>query len=335
MAIKIKLDNQLLIPFGSKEKWDINKIRVSSVSDSSTILSSNIPLAHIDRTAKKPLLFRDFDNIFPDELTLEIPQDKGTSNSVYEAVFSSVENYRKIAMIYAMDLLLGFMKDKCRLDTKYESLFLESYFHYVQKRCWSETAGYYGDFRYLEARGYCHNLAKALLPLPQAHLYLDDPLHKENVDWDSPSELDWPKNMMMVDFLFWDGEQMIVVEVDGKSHVSSMKEKLILAKRHIEKDRLLLRSKNIYLIHITNGEIEEFGSSIFYKLFPPCISDFCKILSAHELCIYDESNENLVVGHKANDKPDTLLPKTIQDFLFKIDCEALEVFGDAANVPWR
>ena len=91
----------------------------------------------------------------------------------------------------------------------------------------------------------------ALLPLPQAHLYCEDPL-VEGATF-------VPERMFKVDFLFWSGKQLIAVEIDGSSHIGS--------ETHIIKDRLLQRS-GVHVVHITNREVFEFGTKIIRKLLP-------------------------------------------------------------------
>lgn len=98
-----------------------------------------------------------------------------------------------------------------------------------------------------------------LLPLPQAHLYLTDPLQQEYSFA--------PKNMVKVDFAFWTGRRIIAVEIDGSSHVGSGS--------HVRKDRMLQRA-GVTVIHILNGELREFGQQAVRALLPPDIIEFWK-----------------------------------------------------------
>ena len=50
-----------------------------------------------------------------------------------------------------------------------------------------------------------------MIPLPQAHHYLLDPLSKTG-DYD-------PQCMVRVDFAFWTGKRIVAVEIDGGSHI--------------------------------------------------------------------------------------------------------------------
>jgi hypothetical protein len=53
---------------------------------------------------------------------------------------------------------------------------------------------------------------QALAPIPQAHLYLADPLEDGE---GSKAEL-----MIKADFAFWTGSGFLIVEIDGASHVA-------------------------------------------------------------------------------------------------------------------
>lgn len=106
--------------------------------------------------------------------------------------------------------------------------------------------------RFLEASG--GDLSQALAPIPQAHLYLDDPLDTGNA-----AE---PGFMVKADFAFWTGGGFAVVEIDGGSHIGNP--------RHITKDRAL-RTAGVEVVHILNEEIVRWGPDLILRLLPQII----------------------------------------------------------------
>lgn len=98
------------------------------------------------------------------------------------------------------------------------------------------------------------HLSHALAPIPQAHLYLGDPL-----DPDGAPESGF---MVKADFAFWTGTGFIVVEIDGGSHIGNP--------RHITKDRAL-RTAGVEVVHILNEEIVRWGPDLILRLLPQMI----------------------------------------------------------------
>lgn len=63
-VIQIKINDQLLIPFGGP-KWSIDRISVVGVSTTGTYLQSATPLAYIDKSNQQALRLRDFTSVVP------------------------------------------------------------------------------------------------------------------------------------------------------------------------------------------------------------------------------------------------------------------------------
>lgn len=122
-----------------------------------------------------------------------------------------------------------YLLDKCETDR--EKKFVEYYFDYIDDECGP--------------------LFKALLPVPQAHLYLKDPLTEDKNTFVSDKS-------NRIDFLFWTGSKMIAVEISGAgpSHIGDY---------HIERDRKFAHA-DIKIIHITNNEIDTLGSKVIERL---------------------------------------------------------------------
>ncbi len=94
-----------------------------------------------------------------------------------------------------------------------------------------------------------------LLPLPQAHVYLFDPLFGHSEEFDEFV----PPHMYKLDFLFWSGQRLLAVEIDGPSHIGEATQ--------VVRERNLQRA-GVTVIHIMNGEIFEFGSKVITELLP-------------------------------------------------------------------
>ena len=214
--IQIKIPGHLIIPFGCA-KWKINEIRITGVSTRATYLGSGTPCVYIDARKQEPLRLESFTKTFPQK-------------------FPTIDDTRE-----AWEYIKTHLKENCELHTESEKRFLDLYFDY----CWNAVHGWW------EEGSRSDWVFTALMPLPQAHLYLHEPL-KDRFAF-------VPKNMVKVDFAFWTGKQLLAVEIDGKSHVGS--------ERHIVKDRMLKKA-GVDVIHILNSEVLEHGKNIISRLFP-------------------------------------------------------------------
>ena len=143
------------------------------------------------------------------------------------------DHARAAGLASPMDALTH-LRAHCDPRSKVETLFLDAY------------------RRFLEGSGL--DPAQALAPIPQAHLYLDDPLCG-----DDPAV---PEFMIKADFAFWTGVGFVVVEIDGGSHIGDP--------RHITKDRAL-RSSGVDVVHILNEEVLHWGPDLFPRLLPQLV----------------------------------------------------------------
>ncbi len=239
--IHIQVDGHLLIPFG-RPKWDISKIRIAGVSTTATYFNSETPCIYIDKSKKRPAVLRDFAKVFPERLPKELdPPD-------------------------ALTFMQDYLKNTCQLQTPDERRFLDLYFGFLRKRWFVplERLAMHVRLRRLSdtaelPKPLNHQawVFDAALPLPQAHLYLDDPLRKQLDDLNAFSSV--PGDMFKVDFAFWSGSRLVAVEVDGGSHIGS--------ESHVRKDRMLQRA-GVEVVHILNRELEEFGERAISTLLP-------------------------------------------------------------------
>lgn len=231
MTVKIFLDEQLIIPFGCKDKWNINQIKLVGVSANATYIESSIPCAYINKNNKDPIRLTSFTSVFPKPV----------------GGFPSINNaYESLKYIF------DYFKQKCQLDTIYENKFLDIYFEYCQSQ--------YPSFLYPNSYFPIYDTDcwfNALLPLPQAHVYINNPL-------DNQSSYLIPEQMCRIDFAFWTGHQIIAVEIDGDGKPGS---------NIIPRDRML-KEAGIKVIHILNSEIDRLGVKIIDLLLPHPISSF-------------------------------------------------------------
>lgn len=244
--IHIQVNQHLLIPFG-RPKWDISKIRIAGVSTTATHFVSDTPCLYIDKTSEVPARIQLFPKVVPGKFPNGLEPDA------------------------ALDFIREYLKHRCDLQTDSERLFLDLYFEFIRKQVARSDAQVRQRMKIMEAFDIASLpipytspswVFEALMPLPQAHLYLDDPLRAQHNDI-SPSSV--PGDMFKVDFAFWTGKRFIAVEIDGSSHVGS--------ESHIRKDRMLQRS-GVLVIHILNKELVEHGMRVIPALLPPEISAF-------------------------------------------------------------
>lgn len=232
--IQLKIADHLLIPFG-RPKWDIERIKIVGVSTTATYIESDTPLVYINRSEKKALRLRDFLEVFPGDFPSLLEQPE------------------------ALEFIREHLKKTCNLDTDFEKRFLDLYFAH----CSSTAEPTKWELQH-------HNREKlpppkndpdwvfdALLPLPQAHLYSNDPL-RENYSF-------VPDRMVKIDFAFWTGTEILAVEIDGSSHVGS--------ESHVQKDRMLQRV-GIPVFHILNAELLKHGQRVITHLLPPSVTHY-------------------------------------------------------------
>jgi hypothetical protein len=229
--IKIQIPDHLILPFGTARKFDIGSIKLSAAAANGIYLTSDVPCVYIDRTKKEPLMMSDW-KVLPNHV-----------DEVLNYMFCS-ENPMGI-----LDHIHTWVEECMPVDTTttpYERMFLRLYFDYI-KGCLKHA---------YPCRGNPWLLWNALLPIPQMHLYVYDPLED-----DRSGSLE-PSNNFKVDFGFWTGTRLIAAEIDGDKPSGYL----------IRRDRLLRRA-GVDVIHILNTEIKEHGRGVIQTLFPREITD--------------------------------------------------------------
>jgi hypothetical protein len=229
--VKFKSSNYLIIPFGCP-KWDIGKLKVVGVSPEATYFESEVPCAYIDKMEKVALRLTDFRDVYPSE-------------------FPDIDNNEE-----AIDYIRECLRERCDPQDGLEKKFLNKYFVYCRNKLElvrSTDIEKRGSLVYTIinatdtlASGHAPwdsiRLFDVLLPLPQAHIYVNNPMEPEQYSYEGV-----PKSMCKIDFAFWTGEQIIAVEIDSP--------------RKITKDliprRRMLEEAGIKVINILHTEIEQ------------------------------------------------------------------------------
>jgi hypothetical protein len=240
VPIQFRVNDHLIVPFACP-KWEIDNIRIKGVSTDATFFETDTPVAYINRAIEEPLSLVDIHRVWP---------------------FEDWEHLQTDSWAEALKTILGTILEFGNLQTQAERKFVEAYFNYlggstadmVDPEEWSLHRDRYpgGDPDWI---------FRALLPLPQAHLYVLDPME----EFHSKHTPVPPKNMFKVDFVFWTGKQLVAIEIDGGSHIGSDK--------HVRKDRMLQRA-GVQVVHILNSEIEAQPEKVIRHLLPDAVGHF-------------------------------------------------------------
>jgi hypothetical protein len=216
----VHIDDHLVLPFGTATKADITRIHLVRVATDGIRLRSDVPVVHIDKRKKKPLTLKDFLEVFEGfEDDFLFDDERAGAEAICSELKKNNPNM-----------------------TRYEELFLDYYFALVIDR-------HLG--KYVRTAKEKNSLYSALLPIPEMQIYVADPLDDE-----TGYE---PSNNFRVDYGFWDGQQLIAVEIDGAEPAGYA--------RDIRRDRMLRRA-GIDVIHILNVEIEKHGEDAVGLLLP-------------------------------------------------------------------
>lgn len=226
MPKHFKIPNHLIIPF-AVPKWEIENIQLVGVSTEATYFESETHCVHINRDAAEPL----------------------TLSKMGEAWNLDMEPFEVESGDWKETLrnMLHITREFGNLATNHEQKFAELYFQHLVDHHGSMLT--FMEEEESEAGVY---VLRSRLPLPQAHLYVENPLNRSQFNLR-------PENMFMVDFAFWTGEHLVAVEVDGGSHIGSPD--------HVRKDRMLQRA-GVQVVHVLNEELDKHGTDVISRLLP-------------------------------------------------------------------
>jgi hypothetical protein len=231
MSRKLRLPDQLFIPFG-RPKWKIKDINIVKVAPDGTYMESDVPFAYIDKREERPLQIADFWDVVPDSFLNKFTKispyfDKDDDGDISQKAITEFDNRCR--------LINDYLKNDCEADTSCEKKFLDIYFDYWFRYAFESSEP---SIQYVSTR------IRPLLPLPQAHLYLNDSREGQMYI------------MQKVDFAFWTGQKLIAVEIDGDRK---------LLPDVVRRDRRY-RDSGIEVVHILNSEVEELGNSVMNLL---------------------------------------------------------------------
>lgn len=237
MAVKIKMVDHLIIPFGCPQ-WDIEKLKVVGVSAGATYLESQCPCVHIYRPDQKPLRLNSIGDVFPESVDSLILIDDP------KEAFYYIRNYLKV---------------KGNLQTESEHRFLDLYFKKVDEQVTPGENNREVDPKELpipvNRYEWCFY---ALMPLPQAHIGVLDALAG---DFASSG----PK-AIKVDFAFWTGKRLVAVDI-------LYRENYFRSKEGFHKERLL-QNAGVRFIRIPEEKLLRCEAEHLADLLPRDVNVF-------------------------------------------------------------
>lgn len=240
VPLRFKIPEQMVVPFASPPD-EITDISITGVSPDGTYFESESHCAYLDKSKKQALRLCAFRRVW--SLAFG-PFEEAVGDAGGEEEFEALEQMCSIT------------KDYGNLQTEHERLFVDVYFKWIMqfKLGDPEWASYLRVPPKFDE--WCDEpLFEFLLPLPQAHIYVRDPL--------TSGYMFSPERMLLVDFAFWTGRQLVVLEIDGDGEVGG--------RDQIWKDRELERS-GVRVIHISHEELKKHGPRVISALLPSAIT---------------------------------------------------------------
>jgi hypothetical protein len=235
----VNVPDHLLLPFGHAVKSDLQRIGLTAVAADGLYFSTDVPVIAIRKSEKRPLCLGDFEKHFG-----ALPNEASDDDAAM------------------LDFMCATIKSHNPNMTVHEKLFLDLYFgtltalvldaHAKDFRELRETCDQIGVvWETLKRHKKPNDVWRALLPIPEMQIYVRDPLASANSYQ--------PDNNFRVDYGFWDGTQLIAVEIDGAEPSGYA--------RDIRRDRLL-RGAGVQVIHILNVELAKHRGRALQKLLP-------------------------------------------------------------------
>lgn len=237
----LHVPDYLILPYGKAVKSDLQRIALSAVSADGLYFSTDVPVIFINKANRKPMCLGDFDRHFR-----EWPD-----SSRYDGSDQTI-----------LDHMCTTLKSLNPNMTPSEEQFLELYFATLKLlAAYSPPHDEVGGWKAREQVGLPafgveqyksqNDLWRALLPIPELQLYVQDPL--------AETKTYQPDNNFRVDYGFWDGQQLVAIEIDGAEPAGYA--------RDIRRDRLLRRA-GVDVIHIMNLEIARHKAGALWHLLP-------------------------------------------------------------------
>jgi hypothetical protein len=244
--MNLHVPDYLILPFGRAVKSDLQRIGLSAVSADGLYFSTEVPIIFIRKANKRPMCLGDFERHFgglPDECAHEADaeQDQAVLDHIRDTLKSHNPNMTRAEELF-LDLYFGILKaHAASASGKTVRPLLDAQKAIGLPYRWDMTEQYDAPT----------DVWRALLPIPELQLYVQDPL-AEKVSYQ-------PDNNFRVDYGFWDGQKLSAVEIDGAEPAGYA--------RDIRRDRLLRRA-GVDVIHILNLEMERHKARALVQLLP-------------------------------------------------------------------
>jgi hypothetical protein len=200
------------------------------VGTDDTHFQSTTPVAYIDKNRKVPYRIMDY---FDQTVGIKVP-DNCESN--YINTFEFARRY-----------FANFVDKRNSFEEKFLTLYWKFIYQEVSRKYNLTSSESLDGFTFLYA----------LLPIPQAHIYVPDPL-----------DVEWPRKppaMYKLDFAFWTGDHLVGVEIDGWEPSGYSAD--------VQRNRRL-HAAGVEIIHMLNTEIDKLDTVLIERLFPRPVINF-------------------------------------------------------------
>ncbi len=224
----------LIIPYGTSH-WTDTSFTVAEQTETSTTYTSRTYTVVIDPAAAKPFRFNSGQYAFPSPPELRL--------------LPTVWDRSQFLQDYCLGL--------CETWAKYQHLFIARYFDFIRLRIeeardeLTDKISSFGDL--YEYRDWVFS---ALRPLPRAYIFAP-----KNLDQDVPPSAN---DFVMIDFVFWDGQNMIAINLTGSEKPDPFHQKRL--------DRL--NQNGVKIISIEHAILEDENDYAFRQSLPPTLVNF-------------------------------------------------------------
>jgi hypothetical protein len=259
----LHVPDYLILPFGRAIKSDLQKIMLSAVSADGLYFSTDVPVIFIRKSDRQPICLSEFGRHFggtPDRFLGNPPEKHlGDDRSMLEHICGTLKSHNP-NMTQWEELFLDLYFSTLANLVVYAHCGVRAYNEHFRgphaddsealETAWDKI-GITSDWRWCNSYDSPKDVWRALLPIPELQLYVQDPL----AETDSYE----PDNNFRVDYGFWNGEKLIAVEIDGADPAGYA--------RDIRRDRLLRRA-GVEVIHILNLELAKHKAHALVQLLP-------------------------------------------------------------------
>lgn len=235
--------DHLILPYGRAVKNDLQKISLSAVSADGLYFSTDVSVICIQKSKRKPICLADFPAHFPG-FDDDVVDDELVLNHIYQLIKAHNRDMTRYEELF-LDLYFGVLKMSHARAMPHEKSDHDKLATII------DEIGLSGSFQKIPRYLSTEDVWRALVPIPEMQLYVQDPL--------ASVESYEPQNNFRVDFGFWDGERLTAVEIDGAEPEGHA--------RDVRRDRMLRRA-GVDVIHILNFELAKHKARALAELLP-------------------------------------------------------------------